>query len=132
MNLNSTPSMNPPQTSAGRSALSRGRRPSVPATAIIDEVRHVIASTAGRPCPTLDYLSARTGTNQRIVRRALRLLRDAGDLRVKGVHQGFKRMRVRVDGIWAGWTDWTVRGSYEIATTPRVDHIAAVTAAGRF
>lgn len=117
----------------------RGRPAQVPASAVLDEVRHLIASAAGAPCPTLDAMTSATGATVWCVRSALAMLRAAGQLQVRRsarvvAQAGFRRkMRVLVGGQWSGWTAWTRREVGEIRElAPPPEHLAAVTAAGRF
>lgn len=121
----------------------RGRPPTVPASAVLDEVRHLIARAAGAPCPAIDLLAASVGVDWRIVSKAIAMLKAGGELKIERTAKcgGLKRrMRVLVNGRWSPWTAWTKRGpgtallrrGQLFAAMPSADHIAVVTAAGRF
>ncbi|MBX3502808.1 MAG: GntR family transcriptional regulator [Alphaproteobacteria bacterium] len=127
--------------------LPRGRPPAVPASAVLDEVRHLIARAAGEPCPTLGDMAQAVGVNIDTVRLAIRMLQDADELVIWGSNArgGFK---VRLMGVMVGdrwrWTSWSrprfKRGAMgrilpragEVERSPARDYLAAVTAAGRF
>lgn len=118
------------------SGAARGRPAAVPACAVVDEVRHLIASHAGAPCPTLSHMAAALGVNVDVVRAVVDGLRSAGELQVKRPSRGTncpkRRLRVLIDGQWTRWTGWTVREAYRLAMRADNDHVVAVTAAGRF
>lgn len=111
----------------------RGRPLAVPASAVVDEVRRMIAAHAGAPCPTLGHMAAALGVHPRVVERMVVVMREAGELQVRRPSTAQncpkRRMRVRIGDAWTQWTGWTVREAYVIA---RQDHCQAVMAAGGF
>lgn len=117
---------------------TRGRTPAVPASAVLDEVRHLIARAAGEPCPTLGHMARELGVTLDAVRTAVDKLQLAHELQVRRSARvsgpaGFKRrMRVIVAGEWTGWTGWTVREAYRMPQSKAPDHVGAASAAGGF
>lgn len=108
----------------------RGRRPAVPASAILDEVRTLIARAAGQPCPTNADIAKRLGLSVHAVHIALRELARLRQIRAQRTGQRgaySRRVRVLIEGRWTEWTRWTERAKPQLD-----DHLARVLASGNY
>lgn len=120
-----------------------GRPAAVPAARVVEQLHALIAGRAGHPCPSREAMAAILQVDEHVVRRALRLLEDAGELQIQ--HTAWigglrRRMRVKINGRWCRWTDLSRRHAYDLKiTAPDLlalagdsHHVARVLAAGRY